>query len=66
MEGEKFFLFRIWFPYQTPKILLSYVSKDAAEGEEDLSISCLTGDTGYRPSGVSKMVTKAWPRRNSL
>jgi hypothetical protein len=29
MEGEKFFLFRIWFPYQTPKILLSYVSKDA-------------------------------------
>jgi len=32
MEGEKFFLFRIWFPYQTPKILLSYVSKDAAEG----------------------------------
>jgi hypothetical protein len=52
------------FPYQTPEVLLSYVSKDRAEGEEDLSISCLTGDTGHPRSGVSKMVTKAWSACN--
>jgi len=32
------------FPYQTPQVLLSYVSKDGPEGEEVLSISCLTGE----------------------
>ena len=53
-------------PYQTPEVLLSYVSKDASEGEEVLSNSCLTGDTGHRASGVAKMVTKACLARRFL
>jgi hypothetical protein len=57
---EKIFFFsgpRI--PNQTPEVLLSYVSKDGREGEEDLSNTRLTGDTSCPPSGIAKMVTKA-------
>src|ERR1700743_613125 len=46
------------FPNQTPKILLSYVSKDVAEGEEDCRILALRVTPATGPLGSTKWLPK--------